>query len=103
MSESVAKPRIKITYATLRADNEELHSAFEAGVIAARSRLGQSHANVIAGVERAGDGEFELRSPIDQDIVVGRFARGTREDIRDAYLSLGHRARFVEDDGIYPL
>jgi hypothetical protein len=26
---SEAKPRIKITYATLRADNEELHSGFE--------------------------------------------------------------------------
>ena len=84
MTDSSAKPRLKITYATLRADNEELHSAFEAGVVAARARLGQSHANIIAGVERAGDGEFELRSPIDQDIVVGRFARGTREDVRDA-------------------
>ena len=28
------KPRIKITYATLRADNEELHSGFEAAVSA---------------------------------------------------------------------
>ena len=25
------KPRIKITYATLRADNEELHAGFEDG------------------------------------------------------------------------
>ena len=25
-----SKPRIKITYATLRADNEELHAGFEA-------------------------------------------------------------------------
>ena len=25
-------PRIKITYATLRADNEDLHTQFEAGV-----------------------------------------------------------------------
>ncbi len=77
-------PRIKITYATLRADNEELHSAFEAGVEAARARLGRSHANLIDGQERAGDGEFELRSPIDWEILVGRFARGTRRDVRDA-------------------
>jgi 1-pyrroline-5-carboxylate dehydrogenase len=80
----VATTRTKITYATLRADNEDLHAAFEDGVLAARARLGQSHANVIAGQERAGDGEFELRSPIDTDLLVGRFARGTRQDVRDA-------------------
>lgn len=27
-----AKPRIKITYATLRNDNEELHALYDAGV-----------------------------------------------------------------------
>ncbi len=79
-----ATTRPKITYATLRADNEDLHAAFEDGVLAARARLGQSHANIIAGQERAGGSEFELRSPIDTDILVGRFARGTRQDIRDA-------------------
>jgi 1-pyrroline-5-carboxylate dehydrogenase len=84
MTNSVPAPRVKITYATLRADNEDLHSAFEAGVEAARARLGRSHPNLIDGQERAGDGEFELRSPVDQDIVVGRFANGTRQDVRDA-------------------
>ncbi len=84
MTDSAQAPRIKITYATLRADNEELHSAFEAGLIAARARLGQSHANIIDGQERAGEGEFELCSPIDQDILVGRFANGSRGDVRDA-------------------
>ena len=77
-------PRTKITYATLRADNEDLHAAFEAGVTAARARLGQTHANIIAGAEREGEGEFELRSPIDQDILVGRFVRASRADVRDA-------------------
>ena len=84
MTDSAAAPRIKITYATLRADNEELHAAFEAGVVSAQGRLGQSHANIIDGQERAGEAEFELRSPIDQDVLVGRFARGSREDVRDA-------------------
>jgi 1-pyrroline-5-carboxylate dehydrogenase len=84
MTDSAEAPRIKITYATLRADNEDLHAAFEAGVTLARARLGQSHANIIGGAERAGEGEFELRSPIDQDIRVGRYARGTRQDVRDA-------------------
>ncbi len=77
-------PRLKITYATLRADNEELHALYEAGLEKARGRLGAYHHNLIDGAERDGDGTFEVRSPIDTDILVGTFARGTREDVRDA-------------------
>ncbi|HEY8168887.1 MAG TPA: aldehyde dehydrogenase family protein [Candidatus Limnocylindrales bacterium] len=77
-------PRIKITYATLRNDNEELHAAYEAGLEKARARLGAYHRNYVNGHVRDGDGTFELRSPIDRDILVGTFARGTRQDVRDA-------------------
>ncbi len=77
-------PRLKITYATLRADNEELHALYEAGVERARARLGQYHANYVGGAGRDGDGTFEVRSPIDRDIVVGTFARGTRQDVKEA-------------------
>jgi len=76
--------RIKITYATLRADNEELQQQYEAGLERARARLGQVHRNVVDGAERDGDGTFEVRSPIDTDILVGTFARGTRADVQDA-------------------
>jgi 1-pyrroline-5-carboxylate dehydrogenase len=79
-----AAPRPKITYATLRADNEELHAAYEAGLERAHARLGRTHPNIIGGRERAGEGTFELRSPIDRDVLVGRFARGSRADVRDA-------------------
>ena len=81
---TTTSPRPRITYATLRADNEELHGLFEAGLEGARGRLGAHHRNVIDGVERDGEGTFEVRSPIDTDIVVGTFARGTRADVRDA-------------------
>lgn len=84
MSDRTGAPRMKITYATLRADNEELHAAFEDAVVAARARLGARHPNVIGGVERHGESEFELRSPIDHDILVGRFANADRSDVRDA-------------------
>ena len=77
-------PRLKITYATLRADNEELHALYEAGLEKAKGRLGAYHRNYIDGVERDGDGTFEVRSPIDTDILVGTFARGTRADVQDA-------------------
>ncbi len=76
--------RIKITYATLRNDNEELHAQYDAGIERARARLGEHHANWVGGKARDGDGSFELRSPIDRDVLVGTFARGTRQDVRDA-------------------
>jgi 1-pyrroline-5-carboxylate dehydrogenase len=79
-----SQPRLKITYATLRADNEELHRLYEAGLEQAKARLGMTHRNFIDGRERDGDGTFELRSPIDSDILVGSFARGTGQDVRDA-------------------
>jgi 1-pyrroline-5-carboxylate dehydrogenase len=76
--------RIKITYATLRADNEELHALYEAGLEKAKARLGGFHRNFIDGRERDGDGTFEVRSPIDSEILVGTFAKGTRADAQDA-------------------
>ncbi len=78
-----AQPRIKITYATLRNDNDALHAAFDRGLEAARARIGQSHRNIVAGAWRDGDGTFEKHSPIDGTLV-GTFARGTRQDVRDA-------------------
>ena len=76
--------RIKITYATLRADNEELQVAYEAGLERAKGRIGAYHRNFIDGAERDGEGTFELRSPIDSEILVGTFAKGTRADVQDA-------------------
>jgi 1-pyrroline-5-carboxylate dehydrogenase len=83
-AESQPSQRIKITYATLRNDNEELHALYEAGLEEAKARLGGQHRNVVDGAERDGEGTFELRSPIDSDILVGTFARGTRQDVKDA-------------------
>ena len=77
-------PRIKITYATLSADNEELHAQFEAALVATRAALGGHHRNYIDGAWRDGDGAFEARSPIDRDILLGTFARGTAADVDDA-------------------
>lgn len=83
MTDAPASPRIKITYATLRNDNEELHRQFEAGLEQARKLLGGSYRNVVGGQERDGDGTFQKRSPID-GVLVGTFAKGTRRDVEDA-------------------
>jgi 1-pyrroline-5-carboxylate dehydrogenase len=76
--------RIKITYATLRADNEELHALYEEGLEKAKARLGAYHRNYVGGAERDGEDTFEVRSPIDSEILVGTFAKGTRKDAQDA-------------------
>ena len=77
-------PRMKITYATLSADNEELQSAFDAAVERVRAELGRSYPMLIGAEERRGATEFEDRSPIDSEIVVSRFPLGTRQDVQDA-------------------
>jgi len=77
-------PRIKVTYATLRADNEDLHAQFEAGLTSAKALLGGYHRNYIAGAWRDGAGTFEVRSPIDSNLVVATFATGTEADVDDA-------------------
>jgi 1-pyrroline-5-carboxylate dehydrogenase len=77
-------PRMKITYATLSADNEELQSAFDSAVERARAELGRSYPMLIGGEQRTGATEFEDRSPIDATVVVSRFPVGRREDVRDA-------------------
>ena len=97
------KPRMKITYATLSADNEELQSAFDAAVERVRGELGRSYPMIIGAEERSAAAEFEDRSPIDREIVVSRFPLGSRQDVVDAiaaareaypaWRDLGWRAR----------
>ena len=91
MTDTIERPRLKITYATLRADNEELHEQFERGLERARAQLGKHYPNFINGEPRHGDGEFEDRSPIDENLILGWFARGTRQDAKDA-IAAAHAA-----------
>jgi 1-pyrroline-5-carboxylate dehydrogenase len=85
MTAEATKPRIKITYATLRNDNEELHALYEAGVQASRAGLGSHHQNFIDGTWVDGSaGTFEARSPIDRELLIGTFAKGDRGDVQAA-------------------
>ena len=89
---SEAKPRIKITYATLRADNEEMHSGFEEAVTRVMADLGAHHRNYIGGEWRDAAASFDVRSPIDHDLVLGTFATGTPADI-DAAVAAARQAQ----------
>jgi len=80
----MAEQGFRITYATMSADNEELHKAYDRGIEVARSWLGKRHPFYVSGEARQGSGTKEERSPIDHDLVIGEFAQATREDVRDA-------------------
>ncbi|HEX5239602.1 MAG TPA: aldehyde dehydrogenase family protein [Candidatus Limnocylindrales bacterium] len=88
MTAEATKPRIKITYATLRADNDELHALYEAGVEQSTAKLGGDYQNHIDGQWVEGSaGTFEVRSPIDSEILIGTFAKGDRSDVQRAIAS----------------
>ncbi|HSM45091.1 MAG TPA: aldehyde dehydrogenase family protein, partial [Acidimicrobiia bacterium] len=73
-----------ITYATMSADNEELNSAYEKALADVQSKLGQTHGVIVDGESRIEREMYEERSPMDSDLVVGRYAQATNEDIDDA-------------------
>lgn len=74
----------KITYATMSADNEELQSAYDQAIEDIQPLLGKDHPIFVDGEERITGDWFEERSPIDRDILVGRYAQATTRDIDDA-------------------
>jgi 1-pyrroline-5-carboxylate dehydrogenase len=79
-----SRPRFKITYATLRNDNEELHAAYETGLEEAKRELGEHHRHFIDGLEREAQAETTVGSPIDTNLVLGHFAKGSRADVQEA-------------------
>lgn len=75
----------KVTYATLTADNEELHAELERAIHSVmEGRLGRTHAMAIGAEERTGDDRFTSRSPIDTRVEIGHFTAGTEADAADA-------------------
>lgn len=78
------KKPAKITYVTLFSD-ESLNPKYEAALRRFEKSLGSRHPMHIGGREVwSAAGEFEVNSPIDTTIVVGRFQVGTRDHAREA-------------------
>lgn len=75
---------VKITYATMSADNQELNAAYDAAVARAREDLGKTHGVIVDGEHRTDRELHDELSPIDSAIVVGRYAQGTKHDVDDA-------------------
>ena len=75
---------MKITYATMSADNEELNSAYEKAAIDVQAQLGQTHGVLVNGESRPNRDLYEEVSPINRDLLIGRYAQATTQDIDDA-------------------
>jgi 1-pyrroline-5-carboxylate dehydrogenase len=76
----------RVTYATLSTDDDALHAAYDRGIETARAWLGEDHGSIVDGEHRSGIAgqAYEERSPIDRDLIIGRFACASPEDVSDA-------------------
>jgi 1-pyrroline-5-carboxylate dehydrogenase len=80
----MAKPTFRVTYATLSADNEDLHAAYEEGVRTARAWLGATFPAYVNGEARSSGPTFDVVSPNDAGLRLGTFHESTPADVDDA-------------------
>lgn len=76
--------RIKVTYSTLASPDPKLDQMYNAAVERARASMGQTFPMYINDKERMADETFAKVSPVDTDMVMAHFQKGTVGDARDA-------------------
>lgn len=74
----------RVTYATLSADDDELHAAFDRGIDVARTMLGHHHHSVVGGAPVASDDTYATVSPTDRNVTIGTFAIAGDDTVRAA-------------------
>ena len=74
--------KIRVTYATLSADNEELQRSYDEAAERVRAELGKEYPVVVNGEERWREDHYAEPSPIDKDLIIGRFSQATAEDVQ---------------------
>ena len=77
----------RLTYATMFDPPPALHQRFEAALAGVRRTIGAGHAMHIGGRPRQAARQFELRSPIDREMLLGRFPIGSAADVGDAVVA----------------
>ena len=70
----------RLTYSTMFDPPPELHGRFDGALAGLRSRLGRNWPHYIGGRDVAGHEWLEKRSPIDTDLLLGRFPAGHAAD-----------------------
>ncbi len=82
----------RVTYATLSADNEELHAAYSGGLRLARSWLGSVVSPMVSGKPRTGGPLFTVTSPGDVSLALCQVHEATEADVADAVAAAGAAA-----------
>ena len=84
--------KFKLTYSTMFNPPPELHAQFDAALLAfKRDAMGRDWPMWIDGQPVAGGRSMELRSPIDQDWLIGRFADASADEV-DRAVQAAHAA-----------
>lgn len=76
--------KIKVTYSTLASPDPLLDELFDEAVAKAKANMGQSFPMFINGEERTAQEQFVKISPVDTNLVMGYFQKGTEQDAEDA-------------------
>lgn len=76
---NVSVPSFKLTYSIMFNPPEALHAHFDAAVRTIKGHLGAEHAMWIGGHNERAVQRFEVKSPIDHRMVLGRFQAGAPE------------------------
>ena len=76
--------KFRVTYATMSADNEELQAKYDEAAERMKGELGKEYPFIVNGEERWTDEKYEEPSPIDSDLIIGRFSQATPKDVDDA-------------------
>ena len=74
----------QLTYATMFNPPEEMHERFEKALATMRGRLGGTHPMYIDGKDLAAGATEERRSPIDSQILIGRFPHANAGEVDSA-------------------
>lgn len=74
----------RVTYATLSADNEDLHAAYEQGLQTARSWFGSTLTSHVSGEPRTSGETFDVVSPVDTSVTLCTVQSATVDDVQDA-------------------
>jgi len=77
------KTEKKLTYVDIAAD-DTFHADYEKALDRIQPELGRSHPIIIDGSESFSSPEFTVLSPIDQQIIVGKFQAATPVQVRSA-------------------
>lgn len=88
-----APAAFKVTYATLSAQNDELHAAFDTALASVRSRLGGRTPIVLGGRAMFRDTTISIHSPTDSRIVVEHATCASKQDVVTAIRTARDGAR----------